>query len=118
MHPHLYCVVCSIIQHTINTTKIDYVYIAAASRAQKNPAVAELKRTAGDLNRRSYGDPREPPHIHVTAGDQVAKFWFDPVELQSSKHLLAHKINHNQLCKLIEWHQTQFLEAWHAHFES
>ena len=21
------------------------------------------------------GDPREPPHVHVTAGDRLAKFW-------------------------------------------
>lgn len=53
---------------------------------------------------------------HVTAGDQVAKFWLNPVELQSSKRLRAHEVN--QLRKLIERHQTQFLEAWHAHFES
>nr|WP_242472478.1 DUF4160 domain-containing protein [Ectothiorhodospira mobilis] len=40
----------------------------------------------------------------------------EPVELQSSKGLRAHEIN--QLHRLIERHQTQFLEAWHAHFES
>jgi hypothetical protein len=62
------------------------------------------------------GDPREPPHVHVAAGDQVAKFWLEPVELQSSKRLRAHEIN--QLRKLVEQHQAQFLEAWHAHFES
>ena len=27
------------------------------------------------------GDPREPPHVHVTAGERVAKFWLEPVEL-------------------------------------
>ncbi|WP_338081729.1 DUF4160 domain-containing protein [Ectothiorhodospira mobilis] len=54
--------------------------------------------------------------MHVTAGDHVAKFWLEPVELQSSKGLRAHEIN--QLHRLIERHQTQFLEAWHAHFES
>jgi hypothetical protein len=62
------------------------------------------------------GDPREPPHVHVTAGDQVAKFWLEPVELQSSNRLRAHEIN--QLRKLVEQHQAQFLEAWHAYFES
>lgn len=62
------------------------------------------------------GDPREPPHVHVAAGDQVAKFWLDPVELQSSKRLRAHEIT--QLCRLVERHQAEFLEAWHAYFAS
>lgn len=62
------------------------------------------------------GDPREPPHVHVSAGDQVAKFWLEPVELQSSKRLRAQEIN--QLRKLVEQHQAKFLEAWHAYFES
>jgi hypothetical protein len=62
------------------------------------------------------GDPREPPHVHVAAGAQVAKFWLEPVELQSSKGLRAHEIH--QLHKLVERHQSHFLEAWHAHFES
>ncbi len=62
------------------------------------------------------GDPREPPHIHVTGGDAVAKFWLDPVELESSKRLRAHEIN--QLRKLVERHQVFFLEEWHAYFES
>ena len=62
------------------------------------------------------GDPREPPHVHVTAGGQIAKFWLDPVELQSSKGLRAHEINH--LRKLVERHQSYFMEAWYAHFES
>ncbi|MFC3665746.1 DUF4160 domain-containing protein [Modicisalibacter luteus] len=60
--------------------------------------------------------PSRPPHVHVTAGEQVAKFWLEPVELQSSKRLRPHEIN--QLCKIIERHQAQFLEAWYAHFET
>ena len=30
------------------------------------------------------GDPLEPPHVHVTAGEGVAKFWLDPVALAGS----------------------------------
>ena len=62
------------------------------------------------------GDPREPPHIHVTANEKVAKFWLEPVELESSKRLRAHEIN--QLRNLVDKHQARFLEAWYAHFES
>ncbi|WP_416208247.1 DUF4160 domain-containing protein [Halomonas sp.] len=52
---------------------------------------------------------REPPHIHLTAGEQIAKFWLEPVELQSSKRLRAHEIN--QLRKLVERHRDEFLRA-------
>lgn len=62
------------------------------------------------------GDPREPPHVHVTAGEQIAKFWLDPVELASSKRLRAHEIN--ELRNLVERHRATFLEAWNAHFGS
>ncbi|MEW6039475.1 MAG: DUF4160 domain-containing protein [Pseudomonadota bacterium] len=30
------------------------------------------------------GDRDDPPHIHVEREDKVAKFWLDPVRLQSS----------------------------------
>jgi hypothetical protein len=30
------------------------------------------------------GDPREPPHIHVTKGGSKAKFWLRPVALASN----------------------------------
>ena len=61
------------------------------------------------------GDPRELPHIHVTAGEKLAKFWLEPVALASSKRLRAHEIK--ALQDLVERHQARFLEAWNAHFE-
>ena len=30
------------------------------------------------------GDRDEPGHIHVESDDKIAKFWLDPVRLQSS----------------------------------
>jgi len=30
------------------------------------------------------GDGDEPPHIHVEREDRVAKFWLDPVRLETS----------------------------------
>ncbi len=62
------------------------------------------------------GDPRGPPHVHVTAGEKLAKFWLEPVELVSSKRLRAHEIK--GLRDLVGRHQAQFLEAWNAHFDS
>ena len=62
------------------------------------------------------GDPREPPHVHVTAGERVAKFWLEPVELVSSKRLRAAEIT--SLRGVVERHRKRFLEAWHVHFDT
>ena len=62
------------------------------------------------------GDPREAPHVHVTAGDRVAKFWLEPVELASSKRLRIGEIA--DLRSVVERHRTEFVEAWHAHFDT
>jgi Domain of unknown function (DUF4160) len=29
------------------------------------------------------GDRDEPPHVHVESDDKIAKFWLDPIRLQS-----------------------------------
>jgi hypothetical protein len=62
------------------------------------------------------GDPREPPHIHVAAGEKTAKFWLDPVELAISKNLRSGEIS--GILSVVEEHRDVFLEAWNAHFES
>ncbi len=62
------------------------------------------------------GDPREPPHVHVTSSEKLAKFWLQPVALASSKRLRAYEIR--RVTQLVERHQARFLEAWHAHFDS
>ena len=60
------------------------------------------------------GNPLEPPHVHASAGEKLAKFWLDPVELASSKRLRSKEIA--ELRKIVEDHRTEFLEAWNAHF--
>lgn len=62
------------------------------------------------------GNPREPPHVHVSSGEKVAKFWLDPVDLSISKRLTASEIS--ALRKIVVRHQNLFLEVWHAYFES
>ena len=64
----------------------------------------------------SEGDPREPPHVHVTSNDKVAKFWLNPVELASSKRIRASEIS--AIHALVVTHQSLFLGAWNAYFES
>lgn len=56
----------------------------------------------------------EPPHIHVEKGDEVAKFWLDTVELESSYGFSAKEIN--QIRKLVVEHQVQLLQAWYEYF--
>jgi hypothetical protein len=48
-------------------------------------------------------DRAEPPHIHVERDDDKAKFWLDPVRLQSSGGFGRQEIN--RLQKLVEENQ-------------
>ena len=61
-------------------------------------------------------DKEEPPHIHIESGDKVAKFWLDPVRLQSSGGFNRTEIN--KIHKMILKHQQKLLEAWNEHFGS
>ena len=56
----------------------------------------------------------EPPHIHVERDDDVAKFWLDPVRLESSGGFRRNELN--QLYRLVQEHQPQLLDGWHAFF--
>lgn len=59
-------------------------------------------------------DRDEPPHIHVERDDNVAKFWLDPVRLQSSGGFSRAEIN--KIAKLVADHQIELLEAWNEYF--
>lgn len=56
----------------------------------------------------------EPPHIHVIAGEKLAKYWLEPVELAFSKRFRSHELN--TVRDLVIEHRQAFLEAWHDHF--
>ena len=58
----------------------------------------------------------EPPHIHVEHGDNVAKFWLEPVELANSHGFRAQELNRLRL--MVIEHRVDFKEAWHAYFGS
>lgn len=62
------------------------------------------------------GDPREAPHIHVTAGSRTAKFWLDAVELAANRGFRPSEIK--EIRGLVERHRRVFLEAWDAHFDA
>jgi hypothetical protein len=57
---------------------------------------------------------QEPPHIHVKAGSDEAKFWLDPVGLAANYGFRAHELN--EIKRIIEQHQTDLKEAWHEYF--
>jgi len=60
------------------------------------------------------GDRQEPPHIHVERDDHIAKFWLDPVRLQTSGRFNRPEINRIQ--RLVEEQQEYFLRSWGEYF--
>jgi len=56
----------------------------------------------------------EPPHIHVVAGEKLAKYWLESAELASSKRFRDHELN--AVRELVIEHRQTLLEAWHGHF--
>jgi hypothetical protein len=56
----------------------------------------------------------EPPHIHVKAGADEAKFWLHPVELAANYGFKGRELNRIQW--LVEENQDELLEAWNEYF--
>lgn len=52
----------------------------------------------------------EPPHIHVKAGNDQAKFWLAPTNLALNYGFRAHELN--EIEKIIQEHHEELLEAW------
>lgn len=60
------------------------------------------------------GDRDEPRHIHVECDDKIAKFWLEPIRLQSSGGFSRVEINSIHMI-INEYHQ-QLLEVWNEYF--
>ena len=60
------------------------------------------------------GDGGEPPHIHVERDDMKAKFWLNPVRLQSSGGFSRSEINRIQ--QFVEENSEEMLTSWHEFF--
>ncbi|KAA8384042.1 DUF4160 domain-containing protein [Acetobacter tropicalis] len=58
----------------------------------------------------------EPPHIHIEAGENVAKYWLDPVALAMNDGFRSHELT--RLRMMVIEHRDTFREAWDAHFGS
>ena len=62
------------------------------------------------------GDRDEPQHIHVERDDKIAKFWLNPIRLQSSGGFSRNEIIRIQ--QIIQEHQIQLIEVWNEYFGS
>ena len=60
-------------------------------------------------------DGQEPPHVHVTDGDRIAKFWLDPVRMQRSGGLRRSEINN--IRRIVERNRGFFQEVWNDYFD-
>ena len=57
---------------------------------------------------------QEPPHIHIKAAEDQAKFWLNPTRLASNYGFSSRELN--ELERLVEQNEAVFLEAWNEHF--
>ena len=57
---------------------------------------------------------KEPPHIHVKAGSDEAKFWLDPIGLAANYGFAAHELN--EIRRIIQQHQIKLIEVWYECF--
>ena len=60
------------------------------------------------------GDKDEPIHIHVERDDKNAKFWLEPVRLQSSGGFSRAEVF--KIHKIIEQNRNKLKEAWDEYF--
>jgi hypothetical protein len=56
---------------------------------------------------------QEPPHVHIKADGNQAKFWLDPIALASNYGFKAYELN--EIERITREHQAELLEAWHEH---
>ena len=61
------------------------------------------------------GDRGEPQHVHVERDDRIAKFWLDPIRLQSSGGFSRVEIA--RIEKLVNTHRIELVEVWNEYFD-
>ena len=62
------------------------------------------------------GTPREPCHIHVRKGEQVAKFWVEPVvSLAWAYEMSSGELKSIQ--RVIEEKQDEIRSSWNEYFQ-
>ena len=59
---------------------------------------------------------QEPPHVHVKAGENEAKFWLDSVRLAANHGFRPRELN--EIERMIKEHQVRLMEAWDEYFSN
>jgi hypothetical protein len=61
------------------------------------------------------GNPREPPHVHVSSGGNEAKVWLMPdIAVAESYGFNARELN--LMLRIVSEERVRMLRAWHEHF--
>ncbi|MDD2391261.1 MAG: DUF4160 domain-containing protein [Desulfobacterales bacterium] len=60
------------------------------------------------------GDRDEPIHVHAERDDKIAKFWLEPLRLDSSGGF--NRLDLSKIFKIIEENRDKILEAWNEYF--
>lgn len=59
-------------------------------------------------------ESQEPPHIHIKAAENEAKFWLDPIGLAFNYGFRGRELN--EIERLVRQHQPLLMEAWNEYF--
>lgn len=59
-------------------------------------------------------DRGEPLHVHVFRGENEAKIWLEPVEVEWNYGFNRRDLN--RVLELTRENQAKLLEMWHEHF--
>lgn len=60
------------------------------------------------------GDRDEPVHVHVERDDKIAKYWLEPIRLESSGGFDRQDLS--QIFKIIEENKDKLMEGWNEYF--
>lgn len=59
-------------------------------------------------------DRDEPPHVHIEAGERIAKFWLDPVRIQRSTGF--GRVELGRVQQLVLRYREELMRAWNEYF--
>lgn len=62
------------------------------------------------------GDRDEPEHVHIERDDNIAKFWLNPIRLQSSGGFNRNEIY--RINRIINENISKLTNAWHDYFNN
>jgi hypothetical protein len=60
------------------------------------------------------GDYNEPIHVHVERDDNIAKYWLEPIRLESSGGF--NRLALSRIFRIIEENRDKILEGWDEYF--